>query len=277
MIKILYNVSSKSEIKLGLTIKGNQLSITADDPGFETKGVDVIDAMEPYTSYAFVTLKNAVTKINYKTNHTDYKFLNLCRIGTAMKMDYALMIDLYSQMTVGQVDTGMVTEKDADIVIRLFRGKPENITIDCDRNYEFLPFDTKEQIPFHHPRMTLWDSYSLTANGKEVKANFRGREIDGPFDAPIVPTDGKVSVTITKYKGDFSSGEKLTRDIDNEEVFVEASAGLVDNRRVRLKNGVGTFNLYTFGYTGPIRIKLGRKWYNPWNDYALTLGGGHEK
>lgn len=276
MIKILYNVSSESEIKLGVTVNGNYVGVTATDPGYEANGADAIEALEPYNSYAFIYLKNAVSKVNHKPRRTDYKFLNLCRLGTAMKMDYALMIDLYSQATVGQVDTGMVTDADADIVIRLFRGKPENIKIDCDRNYEFLPFDTKKQIPYNHPRMTLWDSYSLTANGKEVKADFRGHQIDGPFDEPLVPENGKIQFTVTKYKGDFSGGEKLARDIDNEEVFVDCSVGVVDNRRVRLANGVGTFKLYTFGYTGPVKIKLGRKWYNPWNDYALIIGGGDD-
>jgi hypothetical protein len=64
----------------------------------------------------------------------------------------------------------------------------------------------------------------------------------------------------------------LTRDIDDEEVFVEASAGLVNNRRVRLVKGTGTFRLYPFGYEGPVKIKLGRKWYEVWNDYLVFVG-----
>jgi hypothetical protein len=60
--------------------------------------------------------------------------------------------------------------------------------------------------------------------------------------------------------------------MDDEEVFVESSAGLVNNRRVRLVNGTGSFRLYPFGYEGPVKIKLGRKWYEVWNDYLVFVG-----
>ena len=54
---------------------------------------------------------------------------------------------------------------------------------------------------------------------------------------------------------------------------MDCSVGCIDNRRVRLENGVGKFRLFTFGYTGPVKIKLGRKWYEVWNDYSLIIGG----
>ncbi len=84
--------------------------------------------------------------------------------------------------------------------------------------------------------MTLWDSYSLSAGDRELMANRKGYLIDGDPEEPFTPEGDKdyIDFTIQKYKGDFSTKEKLTRDIDDEEVFVESSAGLVNNRRVRL-------------------------------------------
>ena len=125
-----------------------------------------------------------------------------------------------------------------------------------------------------HPRMKLWDSYSLSAGGRELMANRKGYLIDGDPEEPFTPEGDKdyIDFTIQKYKGDFSTKEKLTRDIDDEEVFVESSAGLVNNRRVRLVKGTGSFRLYPFGYEGPVKIKLGRKWYEVWNDYLVFVG-----
>lgn len=158
--------------------------------------------------------------------------------------------------------------------MRMFNGQKENLTIDTDQEYELLPFHTSDLILGDHPRMKLWDSYSLSAGGRELMANRKGYLIDGDPEEPFVPEGGKdyIDFTIQKYKGDFSTKEKLIRDMDDEEVFVESSAGLVNNRRVRLVNGTGSFRLYPFGYEGPVKIKLGRKWYEVWNDYLVFVG-----
>ena len=103
----------------------------------------------------------------------------------------------------------------------------------------------------------------------------RGYTVDGDFTEPLVLPAGQdyFDFTVTKYKSNFTGKEKLARDIDDEEVLVESSAGLVNNRRVRLQNGTGSFRLYPFGHEGLVKIKLGRKWYEVWNEYLLTIGG----
>ena len=167
-----------------------------------------------------------------------------------------------------------MAEGQRDIVVRMFNGQKENLTLDTDQEYELLPFNTSDLILGDHPRMKLWDSYSLSAEDRELMANRKGYLIDGDPEEPFIPEGDKdyIDFTIQKYKGNFSTKEKLTRDIDDEEVFVEASAGLVNNRRVRLVKGTGTFRLYPFGYEGPVKIKLGRKWYEVWNDYLVFVG-----
>lgn len=205
---------------------------------------------------------------------SDYRFLDLNRLGVSVKLDFAVLTQLYGNTTILDIDTGIMAEGQRDIVVRMFNGQKENLTLDTDQEYELLPFHTSDLILGDHPRMTLWDSYSLSANGRELMANRKGYLIDGDPEEPFVPEGGKdyIDFTIQKYKGDFSTREKLTRDMDDEEVFVESSAGLVNNRRVRLVKGTGSFRLYPFGYEGPVKIKLGRKWYEVWNDYLVFVG-----
>ena len=68
-------------------------------------------------------------------------------------------------------------------------------------------------------------------------------------------------------------GEELTRDIDDDDVTIDSSCGVINNRRVQLENGRGNFRLYPMGHTGIFKLKLGRKWYEVWNEYNLILEG----
>ena len=205
---------------------------------------------------------------------SDYRFLDLNRLGVSVKLDFAVLTQLYGNTTILDIDTGIMAEGQRDIVVRMFNGQKENLTLDTHQEYELLPFNTSDLILGDHPRMKLWDSYSLSAGDRELMANRKGHLIDGDPEEPFTPEGDKdyIDFTIQKYKGDFSTKEKLTRDIDDEEVFVESSAGLVNNRRVRLVKGTGSFRLYPFGYEGPVKIKLGRKWYEVWNDYLVFVG-----
>ncbi len=219
-------------------------------------------------------LPNGTVKLFRRPMASDYRFLDLNRLGVSIKLDFAVLTQLYGNTTILDIDTGIMAEGQRDIVVRMFNGQKENLTLDTDQEYELLPFNTSDLILGDHPRMKLWDSYSLSAGDRELMANRKGYLIDGDPEEPFTPEGDKdyIDFTIQKYKGDFSTKEKLTRDIDDEEVFVESSAGLVNNRRVRLVKGTGSFRLYPFGYEGPVKIKLGRKWYEVWNDYLVFVG-----
>ncbi len=271
MLKIFYNTNHPGTMTVDLAIRGTFCKITCKDSINGRVGADTIESMHPYSSYG-LTESCGLVKNYRKVLASDYRWLDYNRLGVATKLDFSEITQLYGKSHIVQIDTGILTEVQKDIVVRIFTAQKENITIDTDQEYELLPFDSMDLVLGDHPRMTLWDSYSLSANGREFTANRKGAILSGDPEEPLLPEEGKdyIEFTIQKYKGPFT--ERLTREIDNEEVFVEASAGLVNNRRVPLISGVGTFRLYPFGHKGPTKIKLGRKWYEVWNDYCVMIG-----
>ena len=269
MLKILFNEKSKANNKINIILQSLSIKAEVNDEERGKVGFDIIETLMPYNSYALCATSGKI-KIYRKIHKSDYKFLNLNRLGTSIKMDFAQIIQLFSDYDIMQVDTGMINGSERDIIIRIFEGKPENTTINADEEYEIGYFNSDGLITQDHPREHLWDSYSLSCNGTEWKSNKKGFFKNDP-DTVLLSTDDKdyITLTIQKYKGQFE--EPLNRDIDNEVVLVESSAGLVNNRRVLLKNGKGSFRLYPFGHKGQIKIKLGRKWYEVWNEYNLIV------
>lgn len=284
MLKIYYNTKSNADIAIKLEIKGSycraevkQYEDVDNDDAQNTEkvisqGADVIENMLPYNSYV-MTAKKGKVKIYRQISSSAFKWLDLNRLGVAIKMDFANIGQLYGTRDIIQVDTGIMVGEVKDVVVRLFEVNIDKLEVDADQEYELLPFNSDDLVLGDHPRMSLWDSYSLSACGHEFKANRKGFPVEGDFEEALTSESGSdyIEFTIQKYKGNFT--EKLTRDIDDEEVMVECSAGLCNNRRVRLQNGKGCFRVYPFGHTGAIKIKLGRKWYEVWNDYGLRLGG----
>lgn len=272
MIKIIYDKQTVSDLALNLNISGSFLKAEVQSLiSKESLGFDVVKRLFPYNSYGFVERNGGKVKIYRRTYNSDFKFLDYCRLGYSSKMDFADIAQLYGTRVMMQVDTGCISGNTRDIVILAFSFPVSNIKIEADEEVIYEAIDFKSYGELQEPnRFSFWDKYSLTANGREVKANMRGEIISGDFISAFISSNKVINFTITKYKGsDFET--KLTREEDNEEVFIETSAGVVDNSRVRLVKGVGSFNLYTLGYTGDIKIKLGRKWYSVWNDYALKV------
>lgn len=270
MIKIYYNSTKpESHEKLKLTFANTFMKAEIKDDKEGKEGFDIVKKMSEYNSYALVDTKGKV-KIYRHVYNSDFKFLNLNRLGMASKMEFDDMAQLYGTRTALLVDTGIFSDSVRDINVYLFRmGKLENIEVIADQEYEFIPFEAEDYNSKEPLRFSLWDGYSLTANNSEIICNHRGEVVIGDAEKSIVSNNGVIEFTITKYKGDYS--DKLTRDIDCEEVFIETSAGIADTRRVRLVNGVGKFRLLTLGYKGFVKIKLGRKWFSGWNDYALNI------
>lgn len=269
MLKIYYNEKSDADISLKITINGLFLKVEASDEKEQRKGLGVIEAMRSYNSYSLIN-SGGIVKFYRTVHNSDYKMIDLNRLGVSTKLDFSDLQQLYGTYGVLQIDTGMVNASNRDIVIRVFVGNKEKITIDADIDYEILPFNSDDLPVQSHPRMTLWDSYALVVNGKELKANRKGMVVEGIFDEPISTDINYITFEVQKYKGPFE--EPLFRDVDDDEVLVESTCGVLNTRRVYLKNGRGSFRLYPLGYTGPFKIKLGRKWYEVWNEYNLIMG-----
>ena len=271
MLKILFNEISNSTTKATIQLAGTFLSIDASCSYGDLKGFDTIESLQSYNSYIFARCPNSKVK-NFRTiSHSDYKFLNMNRLGTSIKMDYTDMIQLYSEADILQIDTGIITPAERDIIIRVFEGKKENFIIDADMPYEIGTFDSSKLPTQNHPRVELWDSYAIKIGEKEYQANKAGFIKAGDFATPISVKDKEyIDIEIQKYKGNFVS--PLDRDIDNEDVLLESTVGLLNARRIKLVKGKASVRLYPFGYRGAFKLKLGRKWYEVWNEYSLILG-----
>lgn len=271
MLKIYFNEKSDADNNIKLTIKS--LCVTAEVTGVNpgAYGKDVIETLRPYSSYILVDAPGKVK--NYRRmSRSDFKFLDMNRLGVAVRMDFADMLQLYASRDILQLDTGMIGGDERDIIIRIFEGHPDTTEIEADEEYEVFTFNSDDLVLGDHPRQHLWDSYALEVNGRRFMANRKGMPLSGDFMQTISLPEGQdyLEMKIVKYKGDFE-GDPLTRDIDDEDVLVEATCGMLNNRRVILENGEGTFRLYPMGYSGPFKLKLGRKWYEVWNEYNLVM------
>lgn len=272
MLKIYFNEKSDAENKIKINIK--DLCVTAEVTSVHPTGYgkDIIETLRPYNSYTLVSSPGKVK--NYrKMSKSDFKFLDLNRLGVSIKLDFAELLQLYGTADIFQLDTGIIGGTERDIVIRIFEGKRENTEITADEEYEVLTFNSDDLVTGDHPRMHLWDSYALKVGDRLLMANRKGLPIEGDFTVPVTLESSKdyAEFEIIKYKGAFEGGE-LTRSIDDDDVTVESSCGVVNNRRVQLENGRGKFRLYPMGHTGIFKIKLGRKWYEVWNEYNLMMG-----
>lgn len=277
MLKVLYNEDTKvtrDDGALKIELKGMYCRAEVTDGTGTVTGFDVIKALRPYSSYTLVH-KNGSVKVFRKVSPSQYKFLDLNRLGVAIRMDFQNICQMYGDYDVMQLDTGIITPTTRDIVIRVFSIHKDNILVDADEAYEFDSFSANALEFGDHPRFNLWDSYALVVNGRELKANRKGTVYEGDFATPITCPEGQgyMELEIRKYKGNFDTTQgPLTRDIDCEGVMIHASAGLLNATRVRLDHGVAGVRFYPLGYTGEIKIKLGRKWYEVWNEYNLILG-----
>lgn len=280
MLTIYYNENTGNktfEGTLKIELRNNKLTchykVDNEEENKPANAIDydVIEKMAPYNSYALVKRGNYFPiKVGRMMELSTCQWLNLNRLGVAIKEDFGRIPLLYDYSVIAQVDTGMVAESYSDVVINVVGCAKDDIEVNSDLLYELKDVSTLEG---KYPRETLWDNYALAVNGREYKANRWGDILQGDNTLPLVCEDGKdyIDFTITKYKGYFTD-ERLERAIDDEDVLIETSAGLCNPIRVKLQNGVGSFRLYPFSYDGPVKIKLGRKWYTVWNDYSFTLG-----
>lgn len=279
MLHIYFNEKSNSNNFINLTIKERRIDAYCRNNDTLMIGKDIIEEVLPYNSYVLVDNFSKVKNF-HKINDSHYKFLDMNRLGVAVKMDFFKLYSLFATHDILQIDTGMITKdcSERDIIIRIFEGSKENFHITSDLEYDIGTFNSDDlQAPkYAHPRRLLWDYYGLKLADSDTiyKSDDKGRIIDDNTRPIIVKSnlsdDTKyVEFEIVKFKGRFE--KELTRDIDDEEVFIESTSGLVNTKRVKLVNGRGKFRLYPLGYSGEFKLKLGRKWYEVWDEYSLKL------
>lgn len=273
MLKIYYNSQTEDNNKVNINLFGSHLNIKYFLEGYDLdiNCEDDVLSLESYTSYILVTKSgNPVTvKKNRTSIPSKCKIININRLGIDTKEDYANILDVGEYIPLVQIDTGIISSSQKDIIISTYSLRKENININTDLEYSL---EDITELNGKYPREDLWDNYSLIVNDQEYKFDRWGNMLTDIESIPeLIPNEnGCVDFTIKKYKGFFTDTE-LTREIDNEEVYIESSCGVVNNRRVRLNKGIGSFKLYPFGHTGFFKLKLGRKWYRVWNDYSFYL------
>lgn len=132
MLKIYYNEESNADYIIHLTIRGDYCKAECSSNSESRKGTDVIETLHPYNSYV-LTEGNGTVKLFRRPMASDYRFLDLNRLGVSIKLDFAVLTQLYGNTTILDIDTGIMAEGQRDIVVRMFNGQKENLTIDTDQ------------------------------------------------------------------------------------------------------------------------------------------------
>lgn len=166
-----------------------------------------------------------------------------------------------------QIDTGNLVEDNGNIIISSFNPSSKlNIESPFDITYEefekyVIPTNIRETR-----RYELWDSYSLQYENIEFKS-----DADGIFfydvNNKITTSENKdyIEFSIQKYKGSSFDKGTLTRDIDNNTIYINSSNGVVNTKQLELKNGSGKIRWYPLGYVGKVDICIGYAegfWWN---------------
>lgn len=195
MLKILYNEESNADHVVHLTIRGNYCKAECTSAIDGLKGIDAIESMRPYSSYT-LTESNGTIKSFRRPMQSDYRWLDLNRLGVSVKLDFGILTQLYGNHTILSVDTGVIADGERDIIVRLFNGKKENLTVEADQEFELVPFSSEALILGDHPRMKLWDSYALQSNDRELMANRKGFLVAGDSGDPLCQKKAMTTLTL---------------------------------------------------------------------------------
>lgn len=174
------------------------------------------------------------------------------------RMKYEEVENELDAMVLAQLDTNTISGNVCELQLQLFRLTPKtsNIFLPEGMTTQIVDLDIDDVFKHGSKRHSFWDAYSITIDGQEYKCSERSAEVF------LLALAGRefVDVEVQKYANGFT--EKLQREEDNEEVFLECTAGVANCQRVQLTNGRGTFRWYSLGYTGAMKIKLGWRWYS---------------
>lgn len=250
--------------KVEITLLNNKLRIAVLDQaleeGHELKAEDELDLTENrYTSYYFALVK--------KYNEVKGRFIKVHPYTAASKVP----MQEFDELLVGehvtvyfQIDIGNIAVGDEKLAIKTLRVPAKNIQVEGFSNCNVIQYD--EQIVT--PRKIVWDRYALQIGDQLAGCDNTGRVLIGRNIEVALP-ERFLEVKINKYTPDYQ--QRLNDEVDNEIVFIETTAGVLNTSRVALVNGTGSFKLYPMEYTGKCKIKLGWKYYSGWAEYEITI------
>jgi len=257
--------SQESGEKAEISLVGNNLKIsilTFDDEtsSYKLLGEETLDlTANKYTSWYFATVA--------KYNKVSGKFFKVHPFTATSKTP----LNEFDEILVGrhltvyfQIDLGLVGECDDKVALKTLRIPSNKIDVTGFNDFNIISHEEKIVTP----REVLWDNYAVQIGNQLAGCDNKGLIIIG--DAiEVSDCSDYLEFTIKKYSPGFQN--PLTRDIDNETVFIEATAGMINTSRVELINGAGKFRFYPLGYKGKFKLKFGWKYYSGWSEYEITI------
>lgn len=202
-----------------------------------------------------------------KQYRSKLKILPTNQVTMGSRMKYEEAENRYGGMVLMQVDTNTISSDVFELQVQLFRLHKDNVNFELlpDMAAEYVNLDIDDVFKNGSKRQKLWDTYSLIVDGSEYKASEYNTENLGTVS---MADREYVEMEVQKYTNGF--GEKLEREADNENVFIECTAGVANCQRVKLANGKAKFRWYNLGFTGEFKIKLGWRWYSGIADVRLV-------
>lgn len=234
-----------------------------------------LESHNSYTALMDLDHEYIVRDIDNNVKYSHIKLIQTNRITMGSRMKYDELENRYGGVSVLQINTNNISfdHNIFEAQINLFKVQRKNFHLEGDferaDDIDELTFTPKELFKTGSKRHSFWDFYGLEIDGVELHFDEKGRNLLKSSNIINMNNREYVDVIIKKFAPNYRT--QLTRECDNELVSVEASAGFANAQRVRLKNGIGKFRWYNFGYTGELNIKLGWRWYSGVNEFKLVV------
>lgn len=252
----------------------NRLTIHVYEPAGETRTYAEIgkhgQKLESHNTYSVLYKKEGylIRDLQNKQYRSQIKIVPSNQITMGSRMKFEEVENRYGGVVLMQVDTNTISAGITELQMQLFRVQKANANfyLRPTMTAEYIDLDMDDVFKNGSKRHALWDTYSLTIDGQEYKG---GEWTKAPLGQLKMQGREFVEVEVQKYSNGFA--EKLVRDGDCEDVFLECTAGIANCQRVKLVNGKGKFRWYNLGYTGEMKIKLGWRWYSGIADVRLAV------
>lgn len=271
MFRIMYKNDSTDDIQGGITFHNNQIIVNIYAGNFwggrNVSGMVMIENVLPYSCYTVVYKQGSINENHRNGYQSDFKLLDCNRLGSSVKIDLCEMALTYGREVMLHIYTGVWTKDVKDMVIVVTHGK-----YNCYSVPDYFDVESYNRDEFRKaPRIItqLWDGYKITIDNNTQYQDRDGQVLLGE-NKPINTTNRTV-IPVVIQKCNNITQANLNRPCDNETVFVDCSCGVTDTKRIELHNGTGVFNIFPFEYKGKVKLKLGRKYWDSWNDYDLVF------
>lgn len=279
-----YNIQHNLDLHIKLSLENTTLKIYLTINKLLQNGEsDVLtgDAqleLKSYRSYSIRIFNMFTGKANDPVSVRADNIITIAeadRICMPSRMPYNFVNLFYGSSLGFQISTGIINNDIIDFNIASWSVPLNKFDITELGDITIAP-GSEGRDEDSHPRWMIWDNYALNLDYNENvespiyhKFDHNGIVLENPNMEINVLDKEYITMSIQKYDTSFTT--PLVRDIDNEVCLVEVTGGIINTQRVYLKNGFGTFRYYPLGYRGPIKLKVGWRWYPVLNEYPILV------